>query len=333
MQNHHKFKIGDKVSITLPSWKKHSYQPTKVDMECTIVDCVFNPFGYNVRSQEMIHFRGFIPEFQSEGSTTLNITDNFINIRNFFVLEPEIRMMQSPFKMKLKTFFSTLEFRRIDTIHCRPIGEIEYINYHSPEGKIITVTDDKPYLELKDSEKRLAYKIGHFFGFAAPLTTKDGRNMNENIHFTINRYGYIDLWYGLKWTSVDSTRAYRPSSGDIICGNVSINNNHNAASMDEWFITSPQFKLLCEVISDEQYLNNNSTTKSTVVESLIIPENDENYYVPYEPVLSRYIYAAIYLMSIHNEIPPAEWTLPLRKGIDGNMEPFHVWWPKEVIKS
>lgn len=336
MKTKHKFQIGDKVTITLPDWKKHSYFPVRVDVECIIASVVEEPFGYNVISSEPIHFRGFFPSHYKHvpyQDDAFVVENQLISTRKFFVLEEEIKIIQSPLLTKVQKFFSQLEFRKIKTIHSRPQGEIEYIKYYSPDNKVVTIMDDKNYVNDIEERKRLAYKMSHFFGFAEPLEVKHNLTKSDNIHFTVNRFGLINFWKGLKWDKVDGSTTFKPEVGNLICGIVSNNVSHNASSMDEWFVSSPQFHLLCDAICVENFLEKNNYKKEQIVKALIIPKNEKNYYIPYEPVLSRYIYAAIYLIVKYNEIPPEDWTLPKRKGIDGTMQPFHIWWPNKVIED
>jgi hypothetical protein len=88
---------------------------------------------------------------------------------------------------------------------------------------------------------------------------------------------------------------------------------------------------LCRLL--QTYIPRQDNDATPYIESLIIPINETNHYIPHEYPLSRYLYAAIFLLAVLkiNKLPEA-WHLPKKQNnVTGIMEPFEEWWPKKIL--
>ena len=326
----HKFADGESVNIIIHDWNipNENLIVSRI-VPGQISSKVFRPFGYNVKLSEPVTFYGHIPlTFSRSNRDSIGQVDmqaNSICLQEIFVREDDVLKQPINLRRKLARFMSTLLFRKITTVHSKPVGQIEYINYHSPDGKILTVPDDKKLVDQPDAAKRLAYKVSHFYGFSTPiseLSSEDGRTKGKDIHFTMNRYAQIDFWNGIEWQQINRSKAFRPSQGDLICGAPPAVLSEQAPSYDRWFVCSPQLRFLCSlIIGTGQHPPIND-----VINLLIMPENPSNFYTPHEIPISRFLYAAIYLLACRPDVTiPSEWNLPKR-----DRETFEVWWPKKM---
>lgn len=331
-QEQHKFSEGEFVNIVIHDW--NAPQENLMTMRLVsaqITQRVFVPFGYNVKLSEPITFYGHIPLPFSGSRSSVKLVETqrgSISLDEIFVRETDVSKQPINLRVKLARFMSKLLFRKITIVYTKPVGQIEYINYHAPDGKILTVSDDRKLIDQVDSEKRLAYKVTHFYGFSTPVTevsTEDERTRSKDLHFTMNRFAQIDFWNGIEWNPVNRSKAFRPSTGDLICGAPPATLGEQTPSYDRWFVCSPQFRFLCTLICSPHHPH----SVGDIVNMLTIPENPSNHYTPHEIPLSRYLYAAIYLLACRPDIAiPRDWQLPVR-----DREPFEVWWPKKMSED
>ncbi len=334
----HKFSENESVVILLHDWLPNSQQLSKKS-KAVIVKKVYRPHGYNVRLEEPIIFRGHVPLPFNKNSRDIFILDDRkdgvmmqdIFVREFDVIQEDLSLLKYA-----RAFFKNIVFRRIHAIHTKPEDTISYINYYGFDGKISTLADDRKVLQEKDGSKRLAYKVPHFFGFAQSTDDymlEDNLTKNVQLHFTMNRFAQIDFWDGLDWEDVDKTKAMRPIDRELICGYASQVSNSQAPSFDKWFVCSEQFMLLCYLICTKDWAHPFIDMKEVdLIQMLIIPENKEHIYIAHEFPISRYLYAAIFLLCVRKvQTLPEEWTLPTRKSLtEVDVEPFEVWWPNKL---
>ncbi|MEI7986398.1 MAG: hypothetical protein WCI55_12295, partial [Armatimonadota bacterium] len=263
--------------------------------------------------------------------------DGMINLQVLFVRETDVEPPgQNQILQRLRLFASKLVFRQITVVYNKPLNQIQYINYFAKDGSVSVITDDRKFNTEADSEKRFAYRVAHFYGFAKPIpepTYESVKTRETSIHFSMNRSSEIDFWEGMEWGSVDKSKAFRPRKGDIICGYASKGRDPNAPSFDRWFVCSPQFKTLCYLLCVDGAEEILGWDQETVLQNLILPENPLRYYISHEIPVSRYMYAGIYSLARSDVMKlPSEWNLPERKAYQStSTEPFEVWWPAKVL--
>jgi hypothetical protein len=323
----HRFKVGQLVYVQIRDWEAGDVSKFQTWREPGRIDSLTKePFGYNVRLSRTISFRGNYP---------LPILDKIAPLQDLiFVREGDLSLRQRDIlREKLREFMSTLIFREVAHIYIKPQGQIQYINYYSPDGKVSVITDDKKHAK---EQNRLGYKVGHFFGFSCPCqgpTYERQTTSGIDFHFTMNRFGEVDFWEGIKWSTIEKNKAFLVKNGSLICGISSQQKESSTPSFDQWFVCSRQFKLLCYLLVTNNHEEKLKMKKNEIVANLIMPENPENFYIPHEIPLSRYLYAAVYLLACLDERElPEEWNLPSRKSPETSLEPFSVWWPRKVLE-
>lgn len=347
---HHLFEIGQNVNVTLRDWTSKQSTCSKV-VQATILEHVERPFGYDVRLQEAVTFKGHMPsplKSKSPDVVTFNNEDDLVSMSVIFVKEFMLSKIHSKLRDILATKFQNLEFRVISAVHVKPPAQIEYINYHRSDGTIETLSDDRALFdaasnesEVRELRRRLSYKPTHFYGFTrmnSPVPEgADGESVRDRtIHFTMNRYTDISLTDGISWLDIEDSMPRKPEIGQLVCGEASQHKAEKAPSFDNWFICSNQFMRLVILIRNKEVPRALAgMSQAQLLDSLIIPKNDKNYYIPHEKPVSRYLYAAIYMLAVQGVTTnlPVEWNLPTRRMADGQIHPFEVWWPASVLKA
>lgn len=338
----HKFKEGDQVVATLHDWSSdRSVALATKTVQAQVLKRLTRPFGYNVRLKEPVMFRGHLPlPFSRSNRDSLDSVcigeqdhPDRILLQEIFIREFDLGREKISLRKKLATFMCTLVFRKISVVYTKPTGQIEYINYFADDGRILTIPDDKKLASRPDSARRLAYKVTHFYGFSNPLPdggAEPAPCRGKDLHFTMNRFSQLDFWEGIEWSTITKSKAFRPNQGDLICGTPPTTVSDQAPSFDRWFISSVQFRLLCDLICSG---NHRGVREEDIIEALILPDNLANYYLSYETPFSRYLYAAIYMLAVKEVTSlPAEWELPMHKSPSSSqLEPFEVWWPRKVL--
>jgi hypothetical protein len=322
----HRFKVGQLVYVQLHDWDPGEIPRFQSWRELgRIESLVHSPLGYNVTLKKRIIFKGNYPLPVGKTYDTDQI----------FVREGDAFFYQTNMvKEKLRAFISNLAFREVTAVYTKPTGQIQYINYYAPDGKVHVMTDDKKHMK---ETGRLAYKVGHFYGFSGPCQGpryEKSSTAGIDLHFTMNRFSGISFWEGIEWEPIEKSKAFLLRTGNLICGTVSQTRESHAPSFDQWFTCSRQFKLLCFLLMTNNHEEILRMKRTEIIENLIIPENKENYYIPHEIPISRYLYAAIYLLVCCEEklLPPPDWQLPQRRSPFGpEMERFEIWWPRKVL--
>jgi len=330
MFTNHKYSVGDQVVACLRDWSPDGLYFSRL-VRAEIVSKVYNPLGYNVRLSEPATFEGHVPFPFTALPVSAYILDSPVKgtrLQVVFIREFDLSQEAINLHRKLQEFMTPLVFRVIKVVHTKPANQIEYINYFAPDGQVTTIPDDRKFSD-DAGKNRLAYKVSHFFGFAHPFAgqqQEDFTTADKDMHFTMNRFSEPDFWNGLQWSDIDRSKAFRPEKGTIICGSPPALATDQAPSYDHWFVCSPQFMFLRNLICHGQP---RVLSDTDVIARLIIPENVNNLYIPHEIPPSRYLYAAIYMLVIKEvKTLPTTWQLPtMRNPKTFEIEPFEVWWP------
>lgn len=344
----HSYTIGDEVEVRLMDWDSKG-QMYELQTKGFVLSQVQEPFGYNIQLSEQISFIGsfpapiFSPKAQRPQVETYRARKSNRDAYDFNVIfckEFMLTRASSDLRCALLDLIQDLIFKRVHISYSKPDGIIEYINVYLPDGKVKTLSDDKHIPEVligcTDIGQRLAYKVPHFFGFTKTDmiydVSKSGALREKSIHFTSNKHSNIDFWDGFTWTdSREQARVYLPQEGNLLCGKASHFVTGKAPSFDKWFNSSEQFMRLCKLL--QTYNPRQDLDPAPYIDALIIPVNETNHYVPHEYPLSRYFYAAVFMLAVlkMNKLPEA-WRLPKKQNsITGLMEPFEEWWPNKIL--
>lgn len=320
----HKFKEGQIVYVQIRDWEPGDSVKFQIWKELGKIDSlVHDPLGYNVKLGRTVQFKGNHPVPKS---SEWQINDLI------FVREGDLSLRQKDILLgKLREFVSEIIFREVSAVYTKPAKEIQYINYYSPDGKVIVMTDDRKCVK---EQNRLAYKVSHFYGFSSPCQGPSHEKKDTSrtdFHFTMNRFGEVDFWDGIKWGQIEKNKAFLVKTGNLICGISAKTKELGAPSFDQWFVCSRQFKFLCYILMIDGYEEKLRMRRNEIIANLIIPENPDNLYIPHEIPISRFLYAAIFLLVFSEEKElPREWNLPQRKSPNGpDLEPFETWWPRK----
>lgn len=327
------FNVGDNVAVKLHDWNKDGM--TKKIVPGKILAKINEPSGYDVELVEPVSFIGHIP-FPRQSKNTSKITNDSALCKVIFVRDFCVSIQ---IKEKMLKFINGLVFKTVNVVMVKP-DKFDYVNVYTPEGKIYTLADDRDISKYvgNDVEGRLAFKVPHFFGFthadtqfAVPdYVTNINRDQTnaQSIHFSVNRISVPDFYQGTEWKKYDEY-VFRPQSGQIICGKPSQIKNNKPQSFDYWFISSTQFMNFCKLLSSKCVPKQEQMTE--LLNYLVLPKNEKNFFIPHEPYISRYIYAAMYLILVTGTSKlPEEWELP-KKAVKGVMQPFEEWWPKAFL--
>lgn len=330
----HRFRLGQVVYVYLHDWEPGDATKFRIWKEVARIESLVHvPLGYNVVLSKPTAFKGYYPTPIFIGHENMILPEDPSLHSHIFVREGDASLRQRDLRDKLREFVSSLIYREVTAVYTKPPGQIQYISYYSSDGKITAITDDKKHL---GEPNRLAYKVSHFYGFSSPCqgpSYEKSSTSGTDFHFTMNRFGEISFWEGIRWNGVEKNKAFLVKSGNLICGVSSQTKESNAPSFDQWFVCSRQFKFLCHLIMSTNHEEKLRMKRQDIIANLIIPENPENLYIPHEIPISRFLYAAVYLLACCDEVElPKEWNLPERKSPQGTtMEPFEVWWPRKVL--
>lgn len=336
-QNHmHLFNVGDTVTVKLFDWSKDS--STKRSVSGRIVSKVSDPVGYDVELNEPAIFTGYIP-FPRHMKTAPKITQSHAICKTIYVRDFCVSVQ---LKEKMLKFIDGLVFKTVNVVHTPKPEKCDYINVYLPNGRVETVVDDDEVYGLigNDVEGRLAFKVPHFYGFTYPDTqfivpefsqsNKKEPTKGGSIHFVVNRNNVPNFYEGARWDKYDFW-AFKAQAGQIVCGKLSSVKTNKPPSFDYWFVSSIQFLNFCKLLSSKYVPK--SDQMQELLDLLVLPKNDKNLFVPHEPYISRYIYAAIYLILTTGTTKlPDEWELP-RRSVGGSMMAFEEWWPKVFMNQ
>ena len=320
----HQFKVGDDVIVKIYDWTSQSV--TKKVVKGRVLACILEPIGYDVELLESVQFTGYIPSTMSSKTVT-KINKDSVQCRSLFVRDFCVSPQTSELKTKMQNFLQGLIFKKVSAVHCKP-EKPDYINVFTADGKITTVLADQDifkYLSVDERPNRLAYKYQHFFGFTSNdtiLTTAIIKNP-PSIYFSNNQFCKLDFQNGAHLIEEKDPLVFKPQVDYLICGRISVSQDKQPR-YDQWFIASEQFKNFC------MYLNLAVPSQDeipSIISKLVIPVNQNNFYIPHESYISRYIYAALYSLIVLGQTRlPTEWNLPV-KYINGVSVPFEEWWP------
>lgn len=334
------YSVDDEVIVEVHDWNNTGSFTRKVRGK--IVAVITEPHGYDIELDDQISLTGNLPLTRNSPQKYKMQPDGIIcktlYVRSFCVSKPKIGLRD-----KLMLHLNGLIFKRVNIAYSKPEGRIEYMNVYTPDGKVVKVADEKDIPKLlkgKDPNNRVSYKVQHFYGFTkndtlfgmpgCPAMDKTG------VHFTVNRFHCIDWWSGFAWkeysTESNPRPVFKPQQGEIVCGKPSQIKSDKPPSFDYWFVCSEQFMELCNQLSSQRKVTPDEV--QGILERLIIPKNEENLYISHETPLSRYTYAAIFLLAVMNVNKlPEEWNLPKQQAQGGRMLPFEEWWPMLMMKS
>ncbi len=346
-------KRDDRVVVETYDWWKD--KPDKIRLSGRILNYVEYPRGYNIKLDEKKSFYGNIPfpigipmevnklnirNFQETDAYVLDI----IFVREWMItstLSKRIRFnpteeVQNVMLANLKGFYQTLIFRLADAMKLAE-QKPQYIKYYKEDGSVeVLETEREVRKEIgEEADKRLVQKHSHFFGFTLVKKLESYIKLLEDtqLHFSDNRYCNIDD--GCCWLSnVEKHHAICPKKGTIICGIASRRQENLPPSFDRWFCCSTQFLFLWRLIVYKTWPENIlKMSVEQILEQLIIPENEVNFFVRHETPTSRYLYAAIFLLIIRKEEKlPEEWNLPKKYDpIRKENVPFEVWWKEKCL--
>jgi hypothetical protein len=291
---------------------------------------VVAPSGYNIQLDKPHPFVGNIPlPFLELSRVDLGGQTVVLQIifARAFDITPELEQ-DMRFADEVCKFFETLLFPKVTAV--LPVEskiKVSHILYFSPTGETKTLAQDlQTVLKNKDIDpNRLVVKYAHFYGFAG---RKADVREDDSLYFSSNRYAHIDLASGLLTWSDIKPNPPKPEVGNVLCCSISGKFNGNSESMDAWFIASPQLQLLAKLCTGQVKMPINDA-----VEQLIVPENVTKMPILHEVQMSRYLYAGIWLLMNRKPIPE-HYNMPKMRNPVGkadDMQPFHIWWPREVM--
>jgi hypothetical protein len=325
------FSPGTRVMVKVRDWGPNT--PMKVyTLTGVIHSKVVAPSGYNVQLDKPHPFLGNVPlPFLEHSRVDLGgqtVVLQIIFVRAFDIsaeTEQDMRFVE-----EVCQFFGSLLFPKVTAV--LPVEskiKISHILYFSPDGETKTLSQDlQTVLKNKDIDpSRLVVKYAHFYGFA---DRKPDVKEDDSLYFSSNRYAQIDLASGLLSWSDMKPNPPKPEIGHTLCCSISGKFNGNSESMDAWFIASPQLQLLAKLCTGQVKMSIDNA-----VEQLIVPENIHKMPILHEIQVSRYLYAGIWLLMNRKPIPE-HYNMPKMRNPIGkadDMQPFHIWWPREVMSK
>lgn len=331
----HKFVVGECVQVTLIDFTlENPWRTMKTEGE--IVALVDKPFGYDIRLNRPVQFKAATPfPITLETEIKYDVRSDTHSCDAIFSKEDFINSLESQLLDKLRRITSKWVFRSAKVLHTVPEKQVHYAVVYKPDGQMEIFDDPRQIPEELNTNRRVALSLPHHFGFTRSPRNLSGEKETQvtsgkELHFSDNRRRAFDLWGGFGMIDADVSTVFAPREGDIICGQASQVRKQDLPSYDGWFVCSRQLELLIRLFRDPEI----TSEYDDVVQNLIIPENTDNYYVSHELPLSRFAYAAIYLLAVRKQKQlPQEWNLPTKK-MPGftDQQPFEVWWPAVIAE-
>lgn len=246
------------------------------------------------------------------------------SIRTMFVPETQIIESRTTLIDKMKSIVSKFELRDSKTFKTVPQKCVDYFVFQDENNNRTVLKNTKDVCKIPSFKKRLDTRYPYYHG----VTSKNCRSdmYGIDIHFAkSSRRSFNPLTF--EFEDLKPEDAFGPSRAAIFCGTCSENVRNGSKVYNSWFVCSPQLAALIRILKgSEKGIKN-------IDKLLILPKNNKNFIIRHEKPSSRYLYYAIYLMTVKNVRSfPECWDLPKNVTRQGVIQDFSTWWSSSILK-